>query len=47
MWPDRVSNPAPLAIESDALCTALRGSADFFFKFAGVNSALACYGEKL
>ena len=26
MWPDRVSNPGPLAHESDALPTALRGS---------------------
>ena len=24
MWPDRVSNPGPLAIESDALPSALR-----------------------
>ena len=27
MWPDRVSNPRPLALESDALPTAPRGSA--------------------
>ena len=27
MWPDRVSNPGSLALESDALPTALRGSA--------------------
>ena len=27
MWPDRVSNPGSLAFESDALPTALRGSA--------------------
>ena len=27
MWPDRVSNPEPLALESDALPTALRGPA--------------------
>ena len=27
MWPDRVSNPGPLALESDALPTALRGAA--------------------
>ena len=27
MWPDRVSNPGPLALESDALPTALRGPA--------------------
>ena len=48
MWPDRVSNPAPLALELDALCTALHGSADFFFffTFVGVNSALASYGKK-
>ena len=25
MWPDWVSNPGPLALESDALLTALRG----------------------
>ena len=27
MWPDRVSNPEPLALESDVLQTALRGPA--------------------
>ena len=27
MWPDLVSNPDPLALESDALPTALRGPA--------------------
>ena len=27
MWPGRVSNPGPLALESDALPTALRGGA--------------------
>ena len=27
MWPDRVSSPGPLALESDALQTALRGPA--------------------
>ena len=27
MWPDRVSNPGPLALESDALPTALRNPA--------------------
>ena len=27
MWPDRVTNPGPLAHESDALPTALRGPA--------------------
>ena len=27
MWPDRVSNPGLLALESDALPTALRGPA--------------------
>ena len=27
MWPDRVSNPGPLALESDALSKALRGPA--------------------
>ena len=27
MWPDRVSNPGPLALESGALPTALRGPA--------------------
>ena len=27
MWPDPVSNPGPLALESDALPTALRGPA--------------------
>ena len=28
MWPDRVSNPGPLAFESDALLTALRCPAE-------------------
>ena len=27
MWPDRVSNLGPLALESDTLSTALRGQA--------------------
>ena len=27
MWPDRISNPGPLALESDALTTVLRSSA--------------------
>ena len=27
MWLDRVSNPGPLAVESDALPTVLRGPA--------------------
>ena len=29
MWPDRVSNPGPLAPESDALPTALHGLASY------------------
>ena len=29
MWPDRVSNPGSLALESEALPTALRGPAFF------------------
>ena len=29
MWPDWVSNPRPLALESDALPTALRSPALF------------------
>ena len=28
MWPDRVSNPGPPALESDALPTAIRGPAN-------------------
>ena len=28
VWPDRISNPGPLALESDALPTALRGPAN-------------------
>ena len=28
MWPDRVSNPGPLALESDALPTAARDPAN-------------------
>ena len=28
MWPNRVSNPGPLAVESDALSTAPRGTAN-------------------
>ena len=30
MWPDRVSNPETLALESDALPTALRSLASFY-----------------
>ena len=30
MWPDRVSNPGPLALESDALLTAARGPAQYY-----------------
>ena len=30
MWPNRVSNPGPLPLESDALPTALRGLAPVF-----------------
>ena len=32
MWPDRISNPGPLALESDALPTALRGPAILNYK---------------
>ena len=32
MWPDRESNPGPLALESDAFPTALRGPAKSLFK---------------
>ena len=32
MWPDRVSNPGPLALESDALPTTLRGPAYWIVK---------------
>ena len=32
MWPDRVSNPGPLALVSDALPTAPRGPATRFAK---------------
>ena len=47
MWPDRVSNPGPLALESDALPIALRGPAagiksnrtyHTFITFAGIKS---------
>ena len=30
MWPDRVSDLGPLALESDALPTALRGPATIY-----------------
>ena len=30
MWPDQVSNSEPLAIETDAIPTALRGPAKSF-----------------
>ena len=32
MWPDRVLNPRPLALELDALTTALRGPAHKWVK---------------
>ena len=28
MWPDQVSNPGPIAYNSDALLTALRNNSD-------------------
>ena len=33
MWPDRVSNPRPLALESDALPPALRYPGTFYGNF--------------
>ena len=33
MWPDRLSNPGLLALESDALPTALRGPADIVISY--------------
>ena len=32
MWPDRVSNQGPLALESDLLPTALHGPSKFYEK---------------
>ena len=43
MWPDRVSNPGPLALELDALPTALRGPATSESAFADVKADL-CLG---
>ena len=43
MWPDPVSNPGPLVLESDALPTALRGPADLRLSsvvVAGLRSAV-------
>ena len=37
MWPDRVSSPEPLALESDTYPTTLRGP-------AGTCNKLHCYG---
>ena len=34
MWPDRISNPRPLAYESDALLTALRRT----YKNSGIRA---------
>ena len=34
MWPDSVSNPGPVAHESDELPTALRGPADCCLAFS-------------
>ena len=41
MWPDRVSVPGPLAHESDALPTALRGPA----KVVGIGLGNATTGK--
>ena len=38
MWPARVSNPGPLAMESDALSTALRGPVKI--QVAGAKSTM-------
>ena len=45
MWPDRVSNQGPLALESDALPTALRGPAICTFAcYAQLSNKLFCPG---
>ena len=38
MWPDRVSSPGPLAIESDALPTMLRGTATTYDNICKVKN---------
>ena len=38
MWPDRVSNAGPLTLESDALSTALRGSAIYRYRIMQYTS---------
>ena len=48
MWPDRVSNPAPLTLESDALPIALRSPASkdvtslLFTQVGVINNTTAC-----
>ena len=42
MWPDMVSNPGPLALESDALPTALRGPAVWKRLHAAISQTFGC-----
>ena len=43
MWPDRVSNPRLLALESDALPAALRGPAIYLFVVLYYNYSFIVY----
>ena len=43
MWPDRVSNPGSLTLESDALSTALRGSA--IIPRSSIQTAILLHGR--
>ena len=42
MWPDRVSNPGPLALESDAVPTKLRGPASVSFRVQSISDENGC-----
>ena len=49
MWPDRVSNPGPLAQESDMLPTALRGPVISFGQnnlISNVNSLAVRFNKR-
>ena len=49
MWPDQISNPGPLSLESDALLSALRGPANLKRRWVQLNiaSGLNCHIKEL
>ena len=46
MWPDRVSNPGPLTLESGAPLTALRGPAQSLAIFGQANTYYNCQNNR-